>query len=89
MNFNIPVFFEFTPARLTALLAKSSLIISGRSYIFELANLLHKKSLGIFNSEDIVTYCKSTTLSNGIAVPDNPENIDSQNIVKRVGELVG
>ena len=86
-SFDLPVFFEFSSSRLTALLSKSKITLSGRSYIFELTNLLHKKSIGLFFEDEIVTYCNSSKLSTGIVVEKKPAENSIEIVTKKVLDL--
>lgn len=80
----IPVFSNLSPSRLAALIYKSDLIISGKTKIFELANLLNKPAIGLFKMNELDQYCKQTSQSVGIPYTQKPDEQSIEEILKRL-----
>ncbi len=53
----IPVFSELPVSRVAALVQLSSLLIAGRTSLFELAHLLRRPVIGIFERAEAALYC--------------------------------
>lgn len=86
-SLNLPVFSDLTPSRQAALLYKSNFVITGKTALFELANLLHKPVLGLFEVKELPIHCKITATSMGISYTKKPDEQTITKICEQVGSL--
>jgi ADP-heptose:LPS heptosyltransferase len=68
-----PAFWGLSSSRAAALINRSDLIISAQSLLFEMAFLLGTRSIGLFDEEKLVQYCRNTPLSQGIVYSGRPD----------------
>lgn len=80
----MPIFSDLSPPRLAALIYKSDLIISGKAITFELANLLHKPAIGLFEENELHRYCRLTPKSIGVSYSNKPD----EQTITRISESV-
>ncbi len=81
---NIPVFSDLFLSRIAALIYKSDLIISGKTVFFELANLLQKPTIGLFEEKELNLYFRSTSCSWGIPYAKKPDDQTIESLKKKV-----
>ena len=72
-SFAVPVFAHLTPSRSAALISTSAYVITGKTVFFELANLLRKPVIGLFDKIEISRYCRQTPSTHGIAFDSSPD----------------
>ena len=53
----LPVFHDFVPSRLAALLGYTDLFITGKGIPFHLCHLMKKQVLGLFKEDDLKAFC--------------------------------
>ncbi len=83
----LPVFNDIVPARLAALLYKSNVVISGKTLFFELANLLKKPAIGVFNENEIDRYHRPTPQSIGVSYSKSPNEETISDVCRKVRNL--
>ncbi|MBD3319902.1 MAG: hypothetical protein GF350_02285 [Chitinivibrionales bacterium] len=71
---NIPIISNLSVPQTAALIEQSRIVVSGKSTLYQLANLLKKPSIGIFREAEKTLYCKPSSQSRGIAF--DPRNAD-------------
>lgn len=69
----MPVFYDISPSRLAALLHKTKLVLSGKTMLFELANLLNRPAIGLFQEQELNQFCRETSQSIGIPYTKRPD----------------
>jgi ADP-heptose:LPS heptosyltransferase len=62
-----PVFSNLSPSRSIALIARSTAVISGKSVFFELANMIKKPVVGVFEEKECALYCRETATTKAVA----------------------
>lgn len=77
----VPVFANLTPSRSAALISKSACVISGKTVFFELANLLKKPVIGLFDKNEIERYCLRSPSTYGIVFDASPGPSTVEHIV--------
>ena len=77
----VPVFAPMTPSRSAALISRSDFIVSGKTVFFELANLLQKPVIGLFEKNEIDRYCRQSPSTSGIAFDASPDETTADHIV--------
>jgi ADP-heptose:LPS heptosyltransferase len=80
----LPVFPNLSPSRCAALIMRCTCIVSGRSAIFELANMMGRPAIGIFEKELSPTYFKQTATAHGRILSGEPDEDD----IISVAELI-
>jgi ADP-heptose:LPS heptosyltransferase len=70
-----------TPSRSAALISRSDFIVTGKTVFFELANLLQKPVIGLFEKSDIERYCRQSSSTNGISFDSLPDLTTVERIV--------
>jgi hypothetical protein len=80
----MPVFYEISPSRLGALLLKSNVVLSGKTVLFELANLLNRPAIGLFKENEITQYCRLTSQSIGVPYSEKPDEQTISDIYEKV-----
>lgn len=83
-SLELPCFYGISPTRIAALLHKSELLVSGKSYLFELAFLLKKKAFGIFAEGDFKTHCRNKDKSKGISISDKADDDTISELIKNL-----
>lgn len=83
----IALFSDFPLSRLAALISSSNLIISGKTFFYELAFLLHKPSIGIFHKNEINYYFRNSHWTRGISYNKISDEGLIENICSRVTDL--
>ena len=68
----VPVFANMTPSRSAALISRSDFIVTGKTVFFELANLLQKPVIGLFDKSEIDRYCRQSPSTYGITFDSSP-----------------
>ena len=81
---NLPFFSDLSPSRLAALLKKSTMIISGKATAFKLASLLKTPAIGVFETNELQKYCRSTPQSIGIPYTGKPDEQTISIIIEKV-----
>jgi ADP-heptose:LPS heptosyltransferase len=69
-----PVFSDLSAPRCAALIARSAGIISGKSVFFELANMLSKPVIGIFQEKERAFYCQESALTKAVTYSTTPDS---------------
>ena len=90
----MPVITDITPSCQAALLTKIDLFITGKTPLFELANLLQKPVIGLFKKKEILRYCSQTPITIGIPYADDKKEELLNEMCKKVAiffqsDLVG
>jgi hypothetical protein len=62
-----PVFSNLSTSRSVALIYRSVGIISGKSVFFELANMIRKPVIGVFEEKECALYCRETATTKAVA----------------------
>lgn len=84
---NSPVFAGLSSSRTAALIQRSDLIISGKSVFFELAYLLDKEAIGIFDKKELPLYCRSTQKSHGVAFSGRPDEKTKDHVLDLISSI--
>jgi ADP-heptose:LPS heptosyltransferase len=84
----LPVFAGLSPSKLAALIRLSSVIISGKSVMFELASLLKRPAAGIFEESVCASHCRCDQTSAGISYIGSPDVQTIEQTVAAVGAMV-
>jgi hypothetical protein len=77
----VPVFAHMSPSRSAALISKSACVVSGKTVFFELANLLQKPVIGLFEKNEIARYCRQSPSTHGITFDASPDRATIEHIV--------
>ncbi len=72
-SIELPVFSGLSASRCAALITRSAGVISGRSIFFELANLLKKPVIGIFDEGQFATYCRPSLSTKAVTFSGSPD----------------
>jgi ADP-heptose:LPS heptosyltransferase len=88
-SLNIPVFSNLSASRLAAILTRCVCTVSGRSVLFELANLLCKPVVGIFEKDSCSRYCRQSASTRGITYTAQPDHATIQSIADAVHTITG
>ncbi|MFP4416292.1 MAG: glycosyltransferase family 9 protein [Chitinispirillaceae bacterium] len=88
-TFSIPVLSDLSSSRIAALVRRSSVVISGRSLLFQLAHLLGVAAIGIFLPDEVATMYRPTGSSKAVECGRKPDEDVSQKVIESVGELIG
>jgi ADP-heptose:LPS heptosyltransferase len=83
-NQQVPLFANRAVTRGAALLARSQVIVAGKSPVFELANLLRRPAVGIFKTADLPRYCRQSALSAAVGF----ESLPNEQTIRQIAELV-
>jgi ADP-heptose:LPS heptosyltransferase len=81
---HMPVFTDLSPSRIAALLYKSEIIISGKSVLFAMANLLTRPAIGVFEKQELNRYYKSSPQSKAISFSERPD----EHIIEEIGRNI-
>ncbi len=87
-SLKMPVFAGLNPSKLAALVRMSSVIISGKSVVYELADLLQTPAVGIFEENVLSAHCRRDTRCAGIAYAGAPDVRTIEQAVAAVEEMV-
>jgi ADP-heptose:LPS heptosyltransferase len=80
--FEVPVFAQMTPSRSSALISRSDYVVTGKTVFFELANLLQKQVIGLFEKNEIDQYCRQSPSTHGISFDSSPGSTTVESIVR-------
>jgi hypothetical protein len=83
----MPVFSGFSAPRSIALIAKSAGIVSGKSIFFELANMMRKPVVGIFEENERAVYCQGSATTKSVTFSVAPDSGAIEKIVAFVKSL--
>lgn len=83
----LPCFLDLSSTRTAALLYKSEILLSGKSYLFELAFLLKRKAIGIFKEDEIKMHCRNIEKSKGIIISEKPDDDTIAQFVSNLKQL--
>ena len=72
-SLGLPLFSKLSAPRSAALVARSTGIISGKSIFFELANLLKKPVIGIFEEKQSAIYCQQSAVTKAATYSSTPD----------------
>jgi ADP-heptose:LPS heptosyltransferase len=86
-SFGFPVFSNLSPPRCIALIARSAGIISGKSVFFELANMLGRPVVGVFDENQCALYCQESALTKAVTYSGEPDRSAVERIVVFVNSL--
>lgn len=86
-SLSLPCFLELSPTRTAAILYKSEILLSGKSFLFELSYLLKRKAVGIFKEDELKRNCRNNKKSKGIAISDSPDDETINEIINTLKEL--
>ena len=79
----LAVFSNLSAPRCVALLSRSVCVVSGISVIFELAHLLHRPLIGMFEQDLLERYCRKSDTTAAVAYVGKPD----QNSIQKIVEL--
>lgn len=85
---NLPCFSDLSLSRAAAVVKKSAVVVTGRAVSFELARMLGRPSVGIFQEKELGTYFKSRASSMGLTFVERPDEETIRKATKAV-ESVG
>jgi ADP-heptose:LPS heptosyltransferase len=77
----VPVFANMTPSRSAALISRSDFVVTGKTVFFELASLLQKPVIGLFEKNEIARYCRQSSTTHGIVFDSLPGQTTVEHIV--------
>ncbi len=83
----LPVFAGFSAPRSVALIAKSAGIVSGRSVFFELANMMRKPVVGIFEENERAVFCQGSATTKAVTFSTAPDSGAVEKVVSFVNNL--
>jgi len=69
-----PVFSNLSAPRSAALIGKSAGVVSGKSIFFELANMMRKPVIGVFEKNESALYCQVSALTTAAAYSEAPDS---------------
>jgi ADP-heptose:LPS heptosyltransferase len=73
-SLGVPVFSNLSAPRSAALIGKSVGVVSGKSIFFELANMMRKPVLGIFEENERALYCQTSALTTAATYSGAPDS---------------
>ncbi len=76
-SFRVPIMADTSVSRIAAALYLSGVLISGKSSIFEIAHLLHKKAIGIFHEKERDIFIDNAFYQKALTFTRGDECIDS------------
>lgn len=80
---DLPVFSQLSALRTAALVSRSELVITGNTVLYALAGLLDKPAIGLFDENEIDTYCPQTSALKGISYNKTPD----QSTINRIASV--
>jgi len=84
-----PLFSNLSASRWAAIIVRSACIISGKSVLFELANLLGKPVVGVFEKDLCDRYCRECATTWGIPLSRSPGQDTIQSIADAMRTMDG
>jgi ADP-heptose:LPS heptosyltransferase len=71
---NLPVFSDLPASRCAALIYKSEFVIAGPTVLFELADLLRKPAVGVFDDRESALFCRESDTTKGVRYVKRPDD---------------
>jgi ADP-heptose:LPS heptosyltransferase len=68
----LPTFSALSPSRSAALVDRSAVVVSGRAVMFELAHLLGKPVVGVFEADELSRYCAPGRACRAVSYSGSP-----------------
>ena len=82
-----PVFSNLSAPRCAALIMQSAGVVSGKSIFFELANMLGKPVIGIFEEKECAVFCRESALTKAVSYSTEPDSSVVEKVILFVNNL--
>ncbi|MBD3394465.1 MAG: hypothetical protein GF418_02465 [Chitinivibrionales bacterium] len=83
----LPAFPALSPSRSAALIQVSCAVVSGKAVLFELAHLLGKPAIGVFEENEVCRYCRPDGLSHVAGFSGRPDDRTAGRVKEIIGTL--
>jgi ADP-heptose:LPS heptosyltransferase len=77
---DIPSFSNLSVSRSAALIYKSELVVTGATVLFELADLLRKPAVGVFEDGEYPVFCRESGSTKGLRYLIRPDEVTLESI---------
>jgi hypothetical protein len=84
---NLPVFSDLPASRCAALIYKSEFVVAGPSVLFELADLLGKPAVGVFDEGEFALFCRESDTTKGVRYVKHPDDGTIGSVETCIGAL--
>jgi hypothetical protein len=83
----IPTVSALSPPLVLALISYSTSVISGKSTFFELAQLVHRPTVGVFSGSEMARYCRISNTCIGVPYRTRPDSNAIDQVCDAMDEL--
>jgi ADP-heptose:LPS heptosyltransferase len=84
----VPVLSNLPASRCAALIYKSEFLVAGATVLFELADVLHKPVVGVFEAREFDTFCRESDTTKGLRFDTQPDGGTIESVGRMLDEYI-